>query len=60
MGFFFSDEPTYDVVKVGGWFFGDQVVLGDVSMDEAQDYIDRRSGWFNGDGNTYKIVRHRD
>lgn len=57
MGFFFDDPQTYDVVKVGGWF-GDQVVLEDVSIQEAEDYVNRRSGW-GGDGNTYKIVRHR-
>ncbi|WP_133122326.1 hypothetical protein [Bifidobacterium simiarum] len=58
MGLFFSD-PTYDVVKVGGWLSGDEVVLEDVTMQEASDYIDSRSGWLFGDGNTYKIVKHQ-
>lgn len=59
MGFFFDEPNTYDVVKVGGWLTGDQVVLEDVTIEEAEDYVNRRSGWFSGDGNTYKIVRHR-
>ncbi|PLS31813.1 hypothetical protein Uis1B_0351 [Bifidobacterium margollesii] len=56
MGFFFSD-PTYSVVKVGGWFTDDQAVVEGVTMEEAQDYVDSRSGWFGDDGNTYKIVK---
>lgn len=59
MGFFFDEPKTYDVVKLAeGWFSCDQVVLEDVPIDEAEDYIDRRSGWFFDDGYDYKIVSH--
>lgn len=58
MSFLSSMFNTYDVIKEGWSFLGDEVVLRDVSIDEAEDYVDRHSGLFFGDGNTYKIVRH--
>lgn len=59
MGFFFSEPDSYNVVKIGNWFVDDQVVLEYVTIEEAEDFIKRRSGWFSGDGNTYKIVKNR-
>ncbi|MBT1171212.1 hypothetical protein [Bifidobacterium sp. SO4] len=57
MSFLSSLFNTYDVIKEGWCFLTDEVVLEDVSIDEAEDFIDRHSGFFFGDG-TYKIVRH--
>ena len=58
MGFFFSDEPRYQVVKELGWLSGgDKVVLENATLSEAQRYVDRHTGFFGGDGHTYRIVR---
>lgn len=55
MGFFFGGG--YKVVKITGLFGIEETVLEDVSLEEAQQYIDSRAGFFFGDGNTYKIVK---
>lgn len=55
MGFFFGGG--YKVVRITGWFGGEETVLEDVSLAEAQQYIDSRSGFFSGDGYSYKIVK---
>lgn len=56
MGFFFQEHGDYKVVKLVGWFGGEQTVLENVTLEEAQDYVDSRSGWL-GDGYEYKIVK---
>ncbi|MBW3090061.1 hypothetical protein [Bifidobacterium miconisargentati] len=59
MSFLSSLFNTYDVIREGWCFLTDEAVLEDVSIDEAEDYADRHSGFFSGDGR-YKIARHGD